>query len=62
MQEKIIIVGDVRYSEKAQSAFIKYPKTSEDFLIQVQNLMIDFGVVKLDVTIDAFEFSTRKNL
>jgi len=54
--DKIFIVGDVRFSEMSKDSFINHPKSSQDFLIKIQSLMIDFGVVKLDVSIDPFNY------
>jgi len=62
MSSDIFILGDVRFSEKAKSAFQKYPNSADNFLKEIQSIMLEYGVVKLDVSIDPFNNSIRKHL
>lgn len=56
-EDKIYLVGDVKYTDNArliyESGSLKAPV---DFLQSLQSLMEEFGVVKIDVAIDAFKF------
>jgi hypothetical protein len=56
-QEKIYLVGDVRYTEDAKLIYeVESKKAPVDFLLSLQSLMEEFGVVKLDVSTDAFRY------
>lgn len=52
----IYLVGDVRYTDKASPIFENGLASPIDFLLSLQSLMEEFGVVKLDVSIDAFKY------
>ena len=61
-KEKIYLVGDVRYTEKAkpiyESETIKAPV---EFLLSLQSLMAEYGVIKLDISTDAFKYNVICN-
>jgi hypothetical protein len=46
---------DIRYTKKAQSIFENgNTNSSINFLQELQKLMEEFGVIKIDVCLDAF--------
>ena len=57
----IYLVGDVKYTDNASSIYengqIKAPV---DFLTRLQSLMEEFGVVKIDLSTDAFKYTNYK--
>lgn len=57
----IYLVGDVKYTDKASPIYengqIKAPV---DFLTRLQSLMEEFGVVKIDLSTDAFKYINCK--
>lgn len=54
--EEIKIVGDIRYSKKAAIIHESDNNTSSvNFLQELQKLMEEYGVVKIDVAFDAFD-------
>ena len=56
-QEKIYLVGDVRYTEEAKLIYeVESKKAPVEFLLSLQTLMEEFGVIKLDVSTDAFRY------
>lgn len=56
-QEKIYLVGDIKYTEKAKLIYeVESIKAPVEFLLSLQTLMEEFGVVKLDVSTDAFRY------
>ncbi len=58
-QEKIYIVGDVRYTQEAKLIYeVESQKAPIEFLLSLQTLMEEYGVVKLDVSTDAFRYIT----
>ena len=58
-QEKIYLVGDVRYTEEAKLIYeVESKKAPVEFLLSLQTLMEEFGVIKLDVSTDAFRYMT----
>lgn len=63
MENKIIILGDVRYSKIAHELYgDERSENHVKFLILLQKLMKKHGIVKLDVCFDAFaidEFKTE---
>ena len=62
-QEKIYLVGDVRYTEEAKLIYeIESKKAPVEFLLSLQTLMEEFGVIKLDVSTDAFRYIAIKSL
>lgn len=62
-KNNIYLVGDVRYTDKAGSIYeTSRVKAPVDFLIRLQNLMEEFGVVKIDLSTDAFKYSNCKTL
>jgi hypothetical protein len=62
-QEKIYLVGDVRYTEDAKLIYeVESKQAPIDFLLSLQVLMEEFGVIKLDISIDAFKYINCKNL
>lgn len=53
--ENIIIVGDVRYSNIARELYNNdESKNQAKFLVELQSIMMKYGVTKIDVCIDAF--------
>ena len=61
-QEKIYLVGDVRYTEDAKLIYeVESKQAPIDFLLSLQALMEEFGVIKLDISIDAFKYINCKN-
>lgn len=53
--DNIIIVGDVRYSNIAKELYNNDDsKNQAKFLVELQSIMIKYGVIKLDVCLDAF--------
>lgn len=61
-QEKIYLVGDVRYTEDAKLIYeVESKQAPIDFLLSLQSLMEEFGVIKLDISIDAFKYINCKN-
>jgi hypothetical protein len=59
---KMFLVGDVRFTDESESIFISDESdTAIDFLLKLQDIMEEFGVVKIDVSIDAFKFLSIKN-
>jgi hypothetical protein len=62
-QKKIYLVGDVRYTEDAKSIYeVESKQAPIDFLLSLQTLMEEFGVIKLDISTDAFKYINCKNL
>ena len=62
-QEKIYLVGDVRYTEEAKLIYeVESKKAPVEFLLSLQTLMEEFGVIKLDVSTDAFRYIAIKSL
>lgn len=58
-KQDIYLVGHVKFTDKASDMF--YDDTyqaSVDFLIKLQDLMEEFGVVKLDISTDDFKYYT----
>ncbi len=52
---EIVIVGDVRYSNIAKELYNNEDnKNQAKFLVELQGIMIKYGVIKLDVCLDAF--------
>lgn len=52
------IVGDVRYSNIAKELYNNEDnKNQAQFLVELQGIMIKYGVIKLDVCLDAFWLS-----
>lgn len=61
-QEKIYLVGDIRYTEKAETIFNpEETKPAIDFLLALQTLMEEFGVVKIDISTDAYKYVNCKS-
>jgi hypothetical protein len=61
-QEKIYLVGDVRYTEDAKLIYeVESKQAPIDFLLSLQAHMEEFGVIKLDISIDAFKYINCKN-
>ena len=58
-KKSLYLVGDVKYTSSA-SPIYKDNKDPEKFLLDLQSLMEKYGVVKLDVSTDAFEFTNCK--
>ena len=54
MKDDINIVGDVRFTEKASSMYSD-ENHAKDFMIKLQSLMKEFGIVKVDVCWDALK-------
>ncbi|MDT4872919.1 hypothetical protein FQZ97_1081310 [compost metagenome] len=63
-QENIIyLVGDVKYTDKAKVLYDHAQnKAAVNFLLKLQSLMEEFGVVKVDLSTDAFKYSNCKSL
>jgi len=60
--ENIWLVGDVRYTPRASSIFDgAQVKAPVEFLLSLQNLMEEYGVVKLDISTDAFKYASYKS-
>lgn len=51
----IYLSGDVRFTENATEIF-RESDNHKDFLYKLQDLMKEFGVVKIDVSIDPYLF------
>lgn len=63
MSDIIYLVGDVRYTDKAEDMLkLNKGKETVDFLLKLQELMEEFGVVKLDLSTDAFKYFNYKHL
>ena len=59
----IYLVGDVKYTDKASPIYENSQiKAPIDFLTKLQTLMEEFGVVKIDLSTDAFKYSNWKPL
>ena len=54
MRNKLIISGDIRYSELAKELYSDSTKNHKIFLIALQELMKKYGVIKIDVCFDVF--------
>lgn len=52
-KNEIYLVGDIRYTSKAKS-IDSNKKASEEFLKNLQELMEEYGVVKIDIALDPF--------
>jgi hypothetical protein len=62
LSNKMFLVGDVRFTDEAEAIFINDESdTAMDFLLKLQDIMEEFGVVKIDVSMDAFKFLSIKN-
>lgn len=57
----LYLVGDVRFTEEVDSLFENNVDVPTEFLLKLQKVMEDYGVVKIDVSIDAIKYSTIKN-
>ena len=56
----IYLVGNVNYTEKARCVYENGGTSSLNFLIELQNLMEEFGVVRIDICTDAFKYMTLR--
>ena len=55
MEPEIKLVGDVRYSKSAKMIYESgSTKSAANFLEELQKLMEEYGVVKIDVCFDHF--------
>lgn len=55
--EKIYLIGDIRYGSAAEQVYVNSEEYKQDFLIKLQQLMTEYGVIKLDVAIDPYNFN-----
>ena len=58
-EDDIYIVGDVRYSSIASTLYEDNDKQAKKFLHKLQKVMEEFGVIKLDVCMDALKISHK---
>jgi hypothetical protein len=61
------LVGDIKYTENATPIYDNGQiKASIEFLTNLQNLMEEYGVVKIDISTDAFKYlniiKTKENV
>ena len=62
MTNKSYLIGDVRYTDKARVAFeLEHSKTPMHFLMDLQKLMEEYGVVRIDISTDAFAYHQLVN-
>jgi len=62
-KNNIYLVGDVKYTEEAMSLYDNTQnKAAVEFILKLQSLMEEFGVVKIDLSTDAFKYSNCKHL
>ena len=60
--EKIYLVGDVRYTDSASVMYVGgNGRAQVDFMMALQELMEEYGVIKIDVSTDAFRYLKIKN-
>jgi hypothetical protein len=56
-----LLVGDIRWSETrnklSESGEEKVYRTAEEFLFELSGLMKEYGVVKIDVCVDAYAYA-----
>ena len=60
--EKVYLVGDVRYTQDATGMYETCKAAPIDFLLSLQSLMEEYGVVKVDLSTDAFRYVKCKSL
>lgn len=53
---KIYLCGDVNYTNIAKELYTNDRLEMNDFLLSLQELMSDYGVVKIDISIDPYLF------
>lgn len=59
--DSMIIVGDVRYSNIARELYNNdQSKNQAKFLVELQSIMMKYGVTKIDVCLDAFGISSNE--
>ena len=58
-EDDIYIVGDIRYSSIASILYEDNDKQAKKFLQKLQKVMEEFGVIKLDVCMDALKISYK---
>lgn len=62
-ENNIYLVGEVKYTDKAKYLFERgQTKAPVEFLLSLQTLMEEFGVVKIDLSTDAFKYVNCKPL
>lgn len=56
-EDNIYLVGDVKYTDKAKGLYADgHARASVDFILSLQTLMEEFGVVKIDLSTDAYKY------
>ena len=62
-KEDIYLVGDVKFTDKASNMFYNDTHQSGiNFLLALQGLMEEFGVVKIDISTDALKYHELNKL
>lgn len=53
---KISLVGDIRHTHVANDIYQRDIEEAGEFLARLQSLMVEFGVIKVDLCFDPYTF------